>query len=326
MNNAPGQSGLVSIGLVTWNNEKDLPPAIEGLREQIHPRMEIIVVDNASSDHSLEVIRGSFPEATIIANERNLGYCAAQNQAIRASLGEYYLALNPDVRMLPGFIERLVAALEAHPDCGSAVGKFWQTIEAEPKVLDGAGLFIDRRRHQNLRGHGEVDRGQYDRPEEVFGADGAAPLHRKKMLEDVSILGEYFDEQFFIYKEDVDLTWRAKIFGWKCYYEPRATAFHDRSFRPGLRAPIPSEIRRFAVRNRYLMILKNESKEGWRRDWWRILWYDLKILAYILVLERSSMGALKMLWQQWPRAKKLREEVWSHARVDGRDTLDWFTE
>ena len=324
MNSSLGQSGLVSIGLVIWNNERELPLCLEGLHQQTYPDLEVIVVDNAASDQSLELVRQNVPEAQLISNPENLGYCKAHNQAIEMAKGEYYLALNPDVQMAPDFCGSMVAALEHRPEYGSVVGKFWLPGGQEPKVLDAAALFIDRRRHQYLRGHGEMDRGQFDQAGDAFGADGAAPLFRRTMLEDVKVFGQVFDEQFFGYMEDVDLAWRARLFGWKCWYEPSATAFHDRTFRPGRRKGMPKEIRRTSVKNRYLTMLKNESRECWRRDWWRILWYDLKILGYLLLLEQTSLGAIPTLWGQSDGALAWRREIWRRAKATPRERLAWF--
>ena len=324
MNSSLGQNGLVSIGLVTWNNAGELPLTLEGIRQQTHPALEVIVVDNASSDQSLELVRLNVPEAKLIANQENLGYCKAHNQAIEMSRGEYYLALNPDVQMAPDFCGSMVAALEHRPEYGSVAGKLWRPGGQEPKVLDATALFIDRRRHQYLRGHGELDRGQFDQAEDVFGADGAAPLFRRAMLEDVKVFGQVYDEQFFGYMEDVDLAWRAKLYGWKCWYEPSATAFHDRTFRPGQRKPMTKEVRRTSVKNRYLTLLKNESMEGWRRDWWQILWYDLKILSYLLLIEQSSLGAIPTLWEQKDGALAWRRDIWRRVKATPRERLTWF--
>ena len=315
---------LVTVGIVTWNSEKDLPACLQGVAAQKYPAVEIVVVDNSSIDGSLRLIREAFPQSRIITDDSNPGYCVAHNQAIRASRGEHYLALNPDVQLLPGFIERLVSALESRPACGSAVGKLWQQKQADPPLLDATGLFLDRRRHQYLRGHGESDRGQYDQPEEVFGADGAAPLYRRAMLEDVKIQGQVFDEAFFAYMEDVDLAWRARLLGWRCWYEPAATAFHARTFQPGRRRAIPAPMRRMAVKNRYLMLFKNEGREEFRRDWWRILFYDLKIWAYILLFEQSSVGALPLLRRQWNRALAWRSEIRRRVRAGPKERLGWF--
>lgn len=315
---------LVTIGIVTWNSGKDLPIGLAGLAAQDYPEIETIAVDNASSDGSVRLLREALPHSRIIENEKNLGYGAAHNQAIRASRGEFYLPLNPDLGMRPGFVGHLVDALNLHPRCGSAAGKVLQATDQVPPLLDSTGLFIDRRRHQYLRGYGEPDRGQYDHPEEVFGADGAAPLHRRSMLEDTAILGEYFDQQHFIYMEDVDLAWRARLFGWECWYEPRALAVHRRTFKPGDRRFIPKDIRRMAVKNRYLTILKNENRECWRRDCPRILVYDLMIWTYLLLCEQRSLGAIPMLHRQWSRALAWRKEILRRAKVAPSEQRKWF--
>lgn len=325
MNGTKGAAPLVSVGIVTWNSESHLQACIEGLKNQSYSNTEIIVVDNASDDRSVDLMRGGLPGCRVIRNARNEGYCGAQNQAIRASGGAYYLPMNPDVHVSPHFIERLVAALEERPECGSASGKFWvPSPEGDPRILDSAGLFIDRRRRQYLRGHRQLDRGQYDRAEEVFGADGAAPLHRRAALEDMKVFNQYFDEAYFIYHEDVDLAWRARLLGWRSWYEPDAFAEHSRRFKPGVRRPVPGPLRRIAVRNRYMTILKNEAPECWRRDWWRILLYDIGILGYILLVEQSSLGAYPMLWRLRHQAMEWRRKVWVRVRSRPLERLAWF--
>lgn len=318
-------NAFVSIGLVTWNSAGTLDSNLESLTDQNYPDLKLVVVDNASTDTSRAKIRSYFPTATIIRNDTNLGFCHAHNQAIRASTGKYYLALNPDVIMLPNYISSLVEALEQHPQCGSVAGKLWQSSENDGyKIIDTTGLFLNRHRRQYLRGHGEIDRGQYDSPGEIFGVDGAAPLYRREMLEDIRINNQYFDELFFAHKEDVDLAWRAKLFGWRCWYSPRAHAIHPRSFRPGSRMPLSAEIRTLAVKNRYLLLIKNESHSTWRRDMLRILSYDLQILSYILLFERKSLAAIRLLRDQIPLAKAWREQIWDRVKVSPEEIRSWF--
>jgi GT2 family glycosyltransferase len=315
---------IVSVGIVTWNSERHMPTCLDGLDRQRYPNLELTAVDNGSVDRSVEVIRHHWPAARVIENGTNEGYCRAHNAAIRASRGEYYLALSPDVRLEPGFLERLVLAMLADPARGSAMSKLLSPSSGDPPIIDAAGLMMDRRRHQYLRGHGEPDRGQYDTAEEVFGADGAAPLYRRSMLEEVKIEGQYFDEQFFAYMDDVDLAWRARLFGWRCWYEPAAVATHVRTFQPGRRRERPRAMRRTAVKNRYLMLLKNEGREEFRRDWWRVLAFDLGIWAYILLVEQSSLGALALLRRQWERGRAWRSEIWGRVTATPEDRLRWF--
>jgi GT2 family glycosyltransferase len=318
------RKGLVTVGIVLWNSAGDLPACLAGIAAQEYPQIEVVAVDNRSADDSVRIVRESFPAARILRNTENLGYGAAHNQAIRSSRGEFYLPLNPDVRWQPGFLARLVRALEQRPELGSAVGKILQSPDQDPPRIDSTGLFIDRRRHQYLRGYGEPDRGQYDRAGDIFGADGASPLHRREMLEDVSIGGEYFDPQHFMYMEDVDLAWRARLCGWRTWFDPDALAWHGRAFKPGNRRAMPPDLRRLAVKNRYLTILKNESTAGWRRDWWRILSYDLLIWGYILLCEQSSFGALGLLRTQWPAIRRWRSELAAKVKAGLTEQLRWF--
>jgi len=320
-----GQSPLTSIGLVTWNSARHLPESLSALSANTEALFELIVVDNASADDSLAQVNAHFPTAHVIRNPANLGFCQAHNQAIRLAQGDYYLPLNPDVVMQPGYLVALVNALEYRPDYGMAVGKLQQSLPNHtPAHLDSTGLFLDRRRRQYLRGHGEIDQGQYDQADEVFGADGAASLYRRTMLEDVQVDDEYFDESFFAHKEDVDLSWRARLLGWRCWYTPQAVALHPRHFRPGRREPIAPAIRVHAVKNRYLLLLKNESRWGWQRDGAQIMWYDLQILVYLCLFERASFQAFGLLRRAWPRAREWRRQIWKRARVDPRQMLAWF--
>jgi GT2 family glycosyltransferase len=324
MGDRTGRGPVVSIGVVTWNSEEDLAACLEGVAAQENPTLELIVVDNGSTDGSVDMVRKAYPAAVVLTNPENEGYCRAHNQAITLARGEFYLGLNPDVRLLPGYIERMVRALRDRPEYGSAVGKLWQTTDHDPRLLDSTGLFLDRRRHQYLRGHGQPDLGQYDQAGEIFGVDGAVAFHRRKMLEDVAFEGQYFDEQFFSYMEDVDLAWRARLLGWKSWYEPSAQAFHRRRFKPGGRGRMEREIRRVAVKNRYLMILKNEGAEEWRRDRWRVRLYDLEILGYILLLEQSSLASYTLFREQKDRAQAWRREIWKKARAQTAERMDWF--
>jgi GT2 family glycosyltransferase len=317
---------LVSIGLVTWNSATHLPGCLKALTEQEYTHWELIVFDNGSKDHSLDLITQNCPNAKIVKNTDNTGFCHAHNQAIAAAHGEYYMPLNPDLVMKPDYITHLVASLEERPDYGSAAGKLLQSqAEGQPSVIDSTGLFIDRQRRQYLRGHGEVDTGQYNQAGEVFGVDGAAPLYRREMLEDIKIDGQYFDECFFAHKEDVDLAWRARLLGWRCWYTPEAMAVHPRSFRPGhKREVISPSVRVHAIKNRYLLLKKNESLQGWQRDGFHILWYDLKILVYLCLFEQSSLKAFSLLRQVWPKASYWQHEIWKRIRTDPAEMLAWF--
>jgi len=311
---------LVSIGLVTWNSAAKLPPTLQALARQDYPNLELIVVDNASADDSISLARQTFPAAQIILNAQNRGFCGGHNQAIAASRGKYYLPLNPDLVMRPDYITRLADVLEDHPECGSVAGKLLR----EPGIIDSTGLFINRRRQQYLRGHGEADKGQYDTPGEVFGVDGAGPLYRRAMLEDTRVFDQYFDENFFSHKEDVDLSWRSRLLGWRCWYTPTAIAVHERGFKPGQREEISSQTKLHAIKNRYLLLWKNELSSGWQRDWAYILWYDLQIWGYLCLFERSSLAALPLIGRLRPSLRAWRIEIMRRVKTHPLEMLMWF--
>jgi GT2 family glycosyltransferase len=317
---------LVTVGLVTWNSANFLDACLGALREQKNVYYDLIVMDNASIDSSVDIVRRYYPDATLICNSRNTGFCSAHNLIIGMTHGMFYMPLNPDAVMKPDYISQMVSVLEEKPEYGSAASKLLRSqTGGEDSIIDSTGLYINRQRQQFLRGYGEEDHGQFDRPGEVFGVDGAAPLYRRKMLEDIQIKGQYFDESFFIHKEDVDLSWRARLLGWRCWYTPEAVAVHPRTFRPGQKRDVlPLEVRVHAVKNRYLLLKKNESPQGWRRDGLPILWYDLKILVYLCFFERSSLKAFSLLRQFWPQASEWRREIWKRARVDPNEMLGWF--
>ena len=312
---------LVTVGLVTWNSAAHLDRCLRALACQTHPAIELVVIDNASVDDSRERVCRQFPEALQIQNTANYGFARAHNQAIQAGQGAYYLALNPDVILEPEYIAHLVAALEQHPGCGAAGGK----LLLDNGLIDSTGLFIDRKRRQYLRGNNQADAGQFDIAGEVFGLDGAAPLFRRAMIEDVAEDGQFFDETFFSYKEDVDVAWRARLLGWKAWYTPLARGVHVRTFRPGQRERGSRETRRYSVRNRYLLLLKNEFGPAWRRDWPRIVLYDLAILAFILLRERASLAALADLRRVWSATARRRKDIMRRKRVADAACLDWFS-
>jgi len=308
---------------VTFNSAHFLPSCLAGLRQQEGCDLEVIVVDNASDDGSAALVGDLLSTATVICNRENLGFAAAQNQGIAASGGEFVMALNPDVTLAPGYLEDAVATMVEDPTVGTVCGKLLLTSEdpaAGAPLIDSTGLYISRSRRQGLRGHGEPDLGQYDRLTQVFGACGAAPLYRRAMLEDASVEGELFDSDFFIHKEDVDLAWRAQVLGWKAVYVPTAIAYHQRHFRPGARAGVETALRRHAVKNRYLTIVKNDPLPNLLLHLPWVAVYDLGIVLYLLVRERSSLPGLADFLRILPRALAKRRIILARRRV-GRGEL-----
>ena len=316
-----GRLPLVTIGVVTWNSAADLPRCLDAIRAQHHQPIELLVGDNASGDATRTVI-----EARTTAAERryfpaNRGFSAAHNALIRESRGAYYLTLNPDVVLDPGFVAALVEAMEAAPRAGSATGKLRR---AEPAgVLDSTGVVMYRSQRHVDRGADEPDRGQYDAQGPVFGVSGAAGFYRRTMLDDVAVAGEVFDEDFFAYREDADLAWRAQLLGWDAIYVPAATATHVRRVTPERRAKLPAAINRYSVRNRFLLRLKNQTAGQALRFAIPGLARDAQVVGYVLAREWGSIPGLVDVARLLPRMLRKRRAIM--RRRDRTRALDaWF--
>lgn len=290
--------------------------------------MEIIVVDNASTDSTPQILRQFEPRVRIVLNEQNKGFAGGQNQAIGLSRGEWVLTLNPDVRLSPNFLTHAVAAGEAAADIGSVSGKLVAMqpsfeIPAE-QILDSTGIYFTPSLRHFDRGSKQKDNGQYEKPEYVFGVTGAAALYRRKMIEDVSIGGEFFDDDFFAYREDADLSWRAQLLGWRCLYTPDAVAYHVRSVLPSNRRSLPAIVNMHSVKNRFLMRIKNISARLYLRHFWAITSRDLIVIAGCLLHEWTSLHAFPLVIKLFGRNWSKRREIMRRKRVSDRYMAAWF--
>ena len=313
----------VSIGIVTWNDAEVIGRCLECVRAQRLLGFDLLVVDNHSTDGTRAILTTATSENERLLLDTNTGFAAAHNRAIRQTTGSYYLALNPDVFMSPDFVDRLLEAMEADGTLGAAMGKL--LLADSPERLDSTGIYmVPALRHLD-RGQGELDTGQYGRQELVFGASGAAALYRRAMLDDVAIGWEVFDEDFFTYREDADLAWRAQLMGWRCVYVPAATALHRRLVTPGRRARLPAWINRTSVRNRFLMRIKNQTAGHFLRYFFPAAWRDLQVVLYCLLRERSSLPAFGEVWRLLPKMWRKRRQIMARRRARSRDISAWFS-
>ena len=301
-------NSLVSISIVTWNSERYIYECVKHLLAQTYTNISITIIDNASSDSTTSIVRKHYPQVRILENTENTGFAAAHNKGIRETNSEFVLVLNPDIYLTPSFIEELVASMRKYPTAGTATGLLYRIEEHETipsssdnLTIDSAGFELKRNRRFTLRGYGLKDVGQYAKEEFVFGADGAAPLFRRVMLEDTKVDGEYFDEIFFAHKEDQDFAWRSQILGWSTIFCPRAKAFHIRNFRPASlkdRNKQSVEIRQRALRNQYLMMIKNECRNLFLRDFIFIFSYNLLTILYLIIFEPVSLRGILEVFQR----------------------------
>ncbi len=314
----------VSIVIVNWNGAECLPACLESVRQQTWTDYEIYLIDNASTDGSLDAAEKNFSDLKTARNPENLGFARAANQGIEQSQSEFVFLLNPDVVLEPDYLERLMKRALGDENIGALGGKLRRPVKdgITTSIIDSAGLtLLAKKRRPWDRGSDQPDAGQYDDAEEVVGINGAAVLYRRAMLEDVKLDGEYFDAGFFIYFEDVDLALRALLRGWKSLYVPQARARHARGGTGGLR---PAGVKIHAAKNRYLVYLKNEPFAAFAKNCLRTLGVELMRLgAYALREPRSLLGFLAFL-RSLPKYLKKRKRIQESAKIDAEEFMRWY--
>ena len=331
---------MISIVVINWNGKKFLSACLQSLRLQTHQAVETIVIDNASTDGSREWLRQEENTvARLFLNEQNLGYCGGANQGIRHARGEYVLIINPDVILEADFLARLISCAEQHPDVGIFSGKL---LRFDHRTLDSTGQFLRKNFTPFERGYDEEDRGQYDRADYVFSACGAVALYRRAMLDDIQLDGDYFDSAYFAFYEDLDIGWRAQLFGWKAYYLPEAVAYH---FRGGgfsehsqagewfERIPWiprvsftqkPLFVQRHILKNRYLTLLKNASWRELLAGLPQTLRLECLIWGYVLFARPSLALALRDVMTLLPRVWRKRKYIKQRQIISSSEITAFF--
>ena len=237
----------VSVIIVNYNGLHLLKECLDSLRKQTFRDFEIILVDNASSDGSVDFVKSHYPDVKIIVNEENLGYGGGNNVGIKSSEGKYVVLLNNDTRVHNRWLEELVNVAERDYKIGMCASKILNYDN--PEIIDNTGLLMYPDGLARGRGRLEKDRGQFDKQEEVFFPSGCAALYRREMLDEIGL----FDEDFFLYLDDVDIGLRGRLAGWKCMYVPDAVVYH----RYSATAEPYSPLKAFLVeRNRLWIVLK----------------------------------------------------------------------
>jgi GT2 family glycosyltransferase len=345
----------LSLHIVIWNSLADLPDLFESIENQTYKDFVVRVVDNASSDGAEKWLREKYPTVTVIRNARNLGFSAAHNQAIKFAIdhwsGEdlnhcYCLTINPDVVLRPTCLEELIKAAEEHPEAASFAPKLLRTFRdsgtdevlrehTDSDLIDSTGLRGNRFRWFYERGAGELDKGQYDAAREIFGTSGALALYRFSALEDVKMTkGEYFDEDFFAYKEDIDLAWRLRGRGWEGRFVPKAAAYHARGMYGRERAGIferisnrrkKSKLRSFySTRNHWWMLFKNMSLVDYLLALVWIKPAEAGRFFFLCFFEPSNCRALGQFLAGLPKMRRKRREILSRRNVPRRWISQWF--
>ena len=318
----------VAVTIVTYNSAGYIKHCLESVFAQQGVTLEVVVVDNASADDTLERLKRYEGRLQLIRNLENRGFAPAQNQAIRETCADWVLTLNPDAFLEPDFARRLIEAAEPRPKVGMVCGKLLRLApdgrRRIPQLLDSTGIYFTPTLRHFDRGSNEPDKGQYEQIEYVFGATAAAALYRRAMIDDISMDGEFFDDDFFAYREDADLAWRAQLAGWRCLYVPQAVGWHVRSVLPENRRELPALINYHSTKNRFLMRAKNIGWPLYWRAFPAMKARDLAIVSYCLLRERSSLPAFGWLWRNRARIWEKRRKVQAKRRVSDVELARWF--
>jgi len=274
-----------SVIIVNYNGGDELWHCLASVVSSVPTGSEVIVVDNASTDASAEAIERDFPHVRLIRSKINLGFGGGNNLGAQSARGKFLVFLNPDTRVAEGWLAALLAPLDADPQIGLVTAKI--LLAAQPDRINTCGNAVHLTGLTLCRGMG-FPKSAFEKAEEVGAISGAAFAIRRETFE---ALGG-FDDDFFLYLEDTDLSWRARLAGWRCWYAPDSVVFHDYTLRISPRKVFYQE------RNRYLMLLKCFR--------WPTL---LALLPTLLVAEVLTWGFV-LLRDRSNAANKLRAYAW----------------
>jgi len=325
-------SPLVSVIVVNWNGKEHLEECLCSLRSQTFSDFEAILVDNGSTDGSVEYIQGNFADwVRILKNARNEGFSGGNNRGIREARGKYIALLNNDARADAHWLEELVRIAEDNPRVGMLACKIY--LQEKLKILDNTGHLIYPDGLNRGRGRLEVDRGQYEKLEEVFFPSGCASLYRRTMLKEIGL----FDEDFFAYGDDTDIGLKGRMAGWKCLYVPQALVYHRFSQSSGTYSPLKAF---YVERNRVWIAIKYFPLSLLLRSPFYTFWRFL-LQSYGALTGRGAAGKFSREYSCWqllrilieayvsalqglPKMWKKRKEIKKLTRVNAEEILGWF--
>jgi len=328
----------VLVSLVTHNESKDAERLVPSLFAQTFRDLAISAVDNASEDGTRSTL-AAFEKVSpvpleVFPSRENIGYTGGHNLSIARAVERsipWVLVLNTDVVLAPDFLETLLAegARRGKERVATFTGKILRAEgpELRPTArVDSVGIrMTPNGRHFDV-GAGEEDDGRWDGPAEIFGASGCVALFRTEALADTRISTGFFDDDFFVYREDVDLAWRLRGRGWSARCVPSARAWHRRRNLPERRREMSPVANLHSVKNRFLLRVNNAGREHLRRTFARTFARDAIVVGGCLTVERTSLEALRWLAENRERLLGKRAEIQERRTVADAGLLRWFTD
>jgi GT2 family glycosyltransferase len=303
-------SPRATVVVPNWNGERFLKVCLGSLREQSFQDFETILVDNGSSDGSVEFVERNFPEVRVVRLKENQGFSAAVNAGIGASDAEHVALLNNDTEADASWLKALVEAAEHHPEAALFASKLVDFHDRG--LLDGAGDALRKSGLPYRIGHGELDRGQFEKETYVFGACAAAALYRRALFEEVGL----FDEDFFSNCEDGDVSFRAQLAGHRCLYVPGSVVYHMGSASTGGKRSVTNT--RLGTQNGINLLVKNlPASLAWRMLPSLVAGqlYRLVTTSLSPSILRAYLGGLTGAWRLLPRMLEKRKAIQKRRRV-----------
>lgn len=296
--------GLVSIIIVNWNGLSWLKMSLPSLAKQTYKPVEIILVDNASTDDSVSWTRKHFPNVKVLMNQENFGFAEGNNVGYREALGEYILLLNNDTRVKPDFLKELVAKMQSGRDIGAVQSKL--LLMDDSKRLDSVGAFQTPTGFLFHWGFGKKDAPKYDRTEDMYTAKGAAVMFRTDVLKTVEMDHAMFDPLYFAYFEETDLCHRIWLSGKRVVYAPKSVVYHKMG---GTSTGMDNAfIQYHSFKNRIRTYLKNM---GW-------IWLMTLLPVHLVMCQLFAAASLtKGKFALW---LSVQRSIWWNL-VNIRDTL-----
>jgi GT2 family glycosyltransferase len=302
---------VVSIVIPNFNGKRHLEGCLSSIENLTYQNSETIVVDNASTDDSVDLVKAKYPEVKILVNVTNLGFAEGCNVGIRKAKGTYVVLLNNDVEVDPNWLKELVLVAQSDPRiavCASKIMMFHNRI-----IFNSAGGEYDRYGSGHDRGLFELDSGQYSRLENVFFACGGAMLVRSDILREIGL----FDSRYFMYGEDVDLCWRAWLSGHSVVYVPSAVVYHKYG---GTMKTLTVQRLYLTNRNNLCSLLKNYSLKSLVKTFVRFISLKIAEITLFLISRRinASIALLKAaLWNimNFPETYKKRTETQKQRKM-----------
>ena len=322
-----------SISLVVFNGEHDLPACLNSVAAQYAKPCECVVYDNNSNDGSMSVIGAHLSRPRLIKGSENIGFGCAHNEIIRSTSSEYILILNQDAVLEEEYCSILVEFMDTNPHAGSVSGKILrvQSLDDIPSTrgIDACGITISLTQHASLTDSGKRAE-TCENVHEVFGVPATCALYRRSAIEDSSLDSangkEYFDEDFFMYKEDVDLAYRLRLRGWKSYCVPRAIAYHVRTAKSSCFVLNRGSklLRYWSYRNHWYVLIKNIPHNLLMRVGLFIAAYEFAKIIYCVFFEQSTLAAFADIRKKYSIMRAKRARISTRTTADAEEIFTWM--